>query len=446
MKMFKYKFLFLMLVFSFVACDSALDLDPSQSISEGQAVENDANIKAVLVGAYDEFGVGNLYGGETLRNADLLGSNGELLWQGTFNAPREIFNHAMIAQNGDAEGVWVDAYQTINIANNVLAGLSVVNAVDQGTVEGEALFLRSMLFFDLVRFYAKPFVAGGSNDQLGIPLVTEPTRSIDEKSFVTRNTVAQVYTQVVADLTRAENLLPEDNSWRASKDAAAAALARVYLQMGDFANARDAANRVIGSGRYLLVPSYANVFNRDDNSTEDIFAIQNSSQDGTNAMNTFFSIPEFGGRDGDIQIQQAHLDLYDAADERLALFFESAGSTFSGKWNNQNGNIALFRLAEMYLIRAETNQRLGTSVGDTPVNDYNQVHERAGLAAATSVTLDDILLERRLELAQEGFSVHDIRRLQGTLGPDAYDADNTIFPIPDSEINANPNMVQNPGY
>ena len=139
-------------------------------------------------------------------------------------------------------------------------------------------------------------------------------------------------------------------------------------------------------------------------------------------MTTFFSIPEYGGRDGDIEILSGHLDLYDPADLRLALFFEGAGAMRTGKWNNQFGNIGLMRMAEMYLIRAECNQRLGTEVGATPLDDYNAIHTRAGLSAASSVTLDDILLERRLELAHEGFKIHDIKRLKLNVGAYAYDA------------------------
>lgn len=442
------QYLFFLIAFSatLASCDSLLDLEPAQSISEELALENDANIKAVLVGAYDELGADNLFGGNTLRNSELLGANNEVQWVGTFNGPREIWNLNMIAENGDVQGLWIDCYQTINIANNVLAGLDVVNEADKSAVEGEALFIRAMVYFELVRFYAKPWVAGASNDQLGVPVVLAPTRAINEDSKIARSSVSAVYAQIISDLTQAKSLLPESNSWRADSYAASAALARVYLQQGDFAKARDEASRVIASGRYALMNEYADAFNRDANSPEDIFSIQVTSQDGVNSMITFFAIPDFGGRDGDIDILDGHLSLYNPADERLSLFYEGNGAIRSGKWTNQFGNVALFRLAEMYLIRAECNARLGTSVGDTPLNDYNKIHQRAGLPAASSVTVDDILYERRLELAHEGFKVHDLRRLKQSVQGQAFDADRTVFPIPGREINANPNLVQNPGY
>jgi hypothetical protein len=435
-----------MLIFLLASCENELDLRPAQSISEEQALENEANIKAVLVGAYDELGSGNLFGGESLRNSELQGGDGEILWVGTFSAPREIFLKDMIAENGDAQGTWIDAYETINIANNVLTGLDKVNESDRAVVEGEALFIRALVYFELVRFYALPFEPGGGNTQVGVPLILTPTRSITSDNNVARANVSQVYDQILADLIQAEANLPLTNSWRASSTAASAALARVYLQMGDFSNARDKANVVIESGFYTLVLNYPEAFNRDANSTEDIFAIQVTNQDGTNSMNTFFSIPDFGGRDGDIDVLDGHLNLYDPADERLSLFYLGNGAVRSGKWNNQFGNIGLFRLAEMYLVRAECNERLGTAVGASPEEDYNTVHTRAGLPEVMDVSLEEILLERRLELAHEGFRIHDIKRLQQSIGGYAYNSDVLVFPIPARELDANPNLTQNPGY
>ncbi len=154
------------------------------------------------------------------------------------------------------------------------------------------LFLRSLMFFDLVRFYAQQYQAGSASTQLGIPLVLTPTRGISEESFVSRNSVEEVYNQVIADLISAASKLPEENEVYATSGAATALLARVYLQKGDYAKARDAANSVIGSGLYELIPDYAGVFNNDDNSSEDIFATQITSQDRYSAMTEFFSIPE----------------------------------------------------------------------------------------------------------------------------------------------------------
>jgi len=447
MKKLNIKLLLALWLLGATACQDELELEPAQSVDEDLALSSDQNVKAALVGAYDELGVDDLFGGNTLRNSELLGGDGEVRWVGTFNSPREIFNKAITTDNGDVGEVWLEGYETINITNNVLSALGVVNEDDRASVEGEALFIRSLVYFELVRFFAKPYEAGQANAQPGVPLVLTPTRGVSEANRSTRSTVEQVYTQIIGDLTKAESQLPADNEWRAGKWAAAALLARVYLQQGNYAAARDAANRVIGSGAFSLLPSYEDVFGRDENSNEDIFSIQVTTQDGVNSMTTFFSIQDFGGRDGDIEIQPAHLALYDPMDDRLDLFFEANGGvTYSGKWNNQFGNVGLIRLAEMYLIRAEANIRLNTAVGATPLADYNRIRTRAGLPAATAVTLDEILRERRRELAHEGFRIHDLKRLKQNVGSLAYNADKLVFPIPAREIQANPNLTQNSGY
>jgi tetratricopeptide (TPR) repeat protein len=432
----------------FTGCDKYLDLEPSQNISENIALTSDENVKHVLTGAYSEFALNWIYGGCLLRNAELLGGNGEIQWVGTYVDPRQIFNKTMIATNEDATMQWIDSYEVINTANNILTALAVVKDADRNRVQGEALFLRGLMYFDLVRFFADQYQFGVANTQLGVPLITTPTQGITAASFVTRNTVDEVYTQVLADLTQAASLLPKDNDVYASSGAANALLARVYLQRGEYANARDAANTVIASGAYSILPSYADVFNQDNNTAEDIFATQITPQDRFSSMTEFFSVPEFGGRDGDIDILDGHLNLYPAGDQRRDLFFIGNGAERCGKWNNQYGVINLIRFAEMYLIRAECNITLGTNVGATPLADYNVIHTRAGLTAAATVTLADILLERRLELAFEGFKIHDVRRLHQNVVSYPYNDPKLLFPIPARELEANPKLKtqQNPGY
>jgi starch-binding outer membrane protein, SusD/RagB family len=432
----------------FSGCTKYLDLEPSQNISENLALTSDKNVKSVLTGAYAEFALNWIYGGCLLRNAELLGGNGEIQWVGTYVDPRQIFNKTMISTNEDVSRQWIDSYAVINTANNILSALSVVKEADRNRVEGEALFLRSLMYFDLVRFFGDQYVFGAANTQLGVPLVLTPTNGINESSYVTRNTVDEVYNKVIEDLINAASKLPADNDVYASKGAANALLARVYLQKGDYAKARDAANTVIASGVYELLPAYADVFNNDGNSVEDIFATQITPQDRFSSMTEFFSIPEYGGRDGDIDILAGHLSLYPAGDERKDLFFIGNGAMRCGKWNNQYGVVNLIRLAEIYLIRAECNARLSTSIGATPLTDYNAIHTRAGLAPATSVTLDNILMERRLELAFEGFKIHDIKRLHQNFGGFTYNDPRLLYPIPARELEANPKLKtqQNPGY
>ncbi|MEM9527978.1 MAG: RagB/SusD family nutrient uptake outer membrane protein [Bacteroidota bacterium] len=439
------KILLLVLSLGFIsACADNLELQPAQSIGEDIALNTDANVKAVLIGAYDELGNGDLYGGNVHRNATLLGGTGEIQFVGTFNAPDEIARKNITVGNLDAQEHWLEAYETINITNNVIAALDVVNESDRDVVEGEARFIRALLYFDLLRFYGLPYASGGNNSQLGVPIITMPTRGITDESNVSRGTVEAGYTQVISDLETASSLLPSSNGFFATSGAAQALLARVFLQMGRFEDARDAANVVISSGTYSLTPSYAGAFMNAGNSVEDIFAMQVSTQDGVNNLNTFFSVPAFGGRDGDIEILPSHIARYEADDARLALFFGD-GATYTGKYNDQFAVVSVIRLAEMYLIRAETNERLGTTVGATPAEDITTIRTRSGLNT-DAVDLALILDERVRELAFEGLLIHDARRLQLDVGSLPYNDPSLVFPIPDREMNANPNLEQNPGY
>ena len=444
------------------ACNKELDILPQQSVAEESALSSDANVKKVLNGAYDAIASASLLGGDMQLFSELFAADGEIRWEGTYNQPREVWNKAILTTNSFVNAMWLDGYNAINISNNILSAIDVVNENDQDRVKGEALYIRGLMYFELVKLFAKPYSAGNVSSNPGLPIVLEPTRAINESSYVARSTVEQTYTQIINDLTQAEALLPETNSVYAQKVAAAAMLSRVYLQMADYEGARDAADRAISYGKQSIVTPYGKAFNsgrllETDNaspSPEDIFRIMVSSQDGSNSMHLYWSITKYGARAGDVSVLQKHLDLYDPADKRLALFYAGAGNTVgsgpirNGKWRYNYSNIPVVRLAEMYLTRAEANFRLGTSVGATPLQDVNYIREKhAELPPLASVDLDDILLERKLELAHEGQGIHDVKRLKLSVDGFAFDANELVLPIPLREINASNNViVQNAGY
>lgn len=439
----------------FSSCDDQLTLPPRQSVDEGLALSNDANVKRVLIGAYSEIRGASLYGGRLQLYAEMLGSNGEIRWEGTFNQPREMYNKQIFVNNSFVEGTWAAAYRAINVSNNVLSALDVVNEEDRDRIEGEARFIRGSMYFELVKLFAQPYSAGNTSANLGVPLVLTPTRGITEESFVARNTVEEVYQLIVNDLERAESILPASNGFFARNYVVAAQLSRVYLQMGRYAEARDAADRAISvatSNGKTLVPNYMDAFNTDTDSPEDLFAIQVNAQDPTNEMFVYYSLPEFGARGGDVSVLQPHLDIYEEDDERFDQFFFSAGEFRTAKWRDQFKNVKVIRLAEMYLTRAEANLLAGTTVGATPLEDVNLIRARVGLPALTSVTVEDVLRERKVELAHEGQIIHDIKRTEGVVNDNGSDAvfqfndPRMVFPIPQREMDANPSLVQNPGY
>lgn len=445
------------------ACDSKLDIEPQQSISTEVALNSSENVINVLIGTYSEmggqFGIasdgrpegGELFGGDFNLFSELMGSNGEITWNGSFDTYEDVFDADLIADNLLARDNWMRAYNVINIANNVIDNIDVVDQALKDQALGEALFMRGTMLFELVKVYALPYEIAGTNDQPGVPIITSATVAIDETAQVARASVAAVYAQVIADLTEGESLMNSRNGAFANRFAAAAMLSRVYLQQGDYASAAAAADRVIMNGGYNLVADYSAAFNNAANSVEDIFAIQQNTTFNAGTSNsglpTFYANLNGVGRDGDIDVLPTHLDMYDAADGRLSLFYTGIdGLPKTGKWAVDGAIIPVVRLAEMFLTRAEANFRVGTSVGAAPLEDINTIRGRAGLPALAAVTLDDVLLERRLELAFEGSRLHDLKRIQQTINGLPYNSDDLVFPIPQREIDVNLSLTQNPGY
>jgi hypothetical protein len=449
-----YSFLLMLGVIGFDSCKK-LDLQPRQSIEATTALSTADDVDAGVVGCYSIIGGANLYGESLNFAAELLASSGNCSWVGTFTAQDEIFRKNMQTDNGYAGGTWVSAYQAINMANNVLSAINVVTDPEQkNQLEGEALFIRGTMHFELVRLYAKQWDPLTTNNTPGVPIKITPTKNLEDASVkLPRNTVAEVYQQVITDLTAAATKLPEENPRRATKYSALAMLSRVYLQKSDFAKARDAANAVIQSGYFQLSASVLAPFTN-KNTSESIFEIQQNDQNnaGTanNGLTTFYASLVGIGR-GDLRVSGTIYNSYSASDVRKAQWYytgvgQHAGALQCGKWLTFSTNIPVMRLSEMYLTRAECNLRLGTAVGNTSDADYNIVRARAGLAPSVGVTLNTILTERRLELAFEGLRIHDLRRNKLATGSFAWDANELVFPIPQFEINVNDQLTQNPGY
>lgn len=432
------------------SCSKKLDINPTQSVDQEIVFNSDKNIKSALTGAYDVVSSDALLGGDVQLYSELLGADGEITWVGTYNQPDEIFNKSILTNNSYIRDTYTEGYRAINICNNIIAAIDIVNEEDRDHVKGQALFLRGLVYFELVKLYAHPYSEGNINSNLGLQIITTPTKDgkITEANKVPRSSVADTYQQILDDLTTAKSLLDDEIGSYGGKYVAAAVLSRVYLQMADYPKAAAEANDVIENSGASLEGSYSNAFNNTSPSSEDIYVLPVTAQDGDNDMHLFWSISAYGARDGDIEINQKHIDLYESGDSRLSLFYTDDDDVYrSGKWKFQYRYLPVIRLAEMYLTRAEANFRMGTSVGATPDHDLNEViRNRAGLAPV-AVTLDNIIYERRLELAHEGQRIHDVKRLKESVDGFPYNDNKLVLPIPLREINAGAGVLeQNPGY
>lgn len=430
------------------SCQRELDLTPAQGISTDVAVSTSEGIHNILLGAYALLGSGDMYGGDVQIYADLLGNTNQVYWYGTYADLRQIYNKNIISDNAYVRDTWKTAYQGIYQCNVILDHLSVItDQDDKNRVEGEAKFIRAINYFELVRNFGLQYQFGQNNSQLGVPLVLSSKINFEGDLSIARNTVEEVYTQILMDINDAITKLPTDNSYYADAYSARALAARIYLQMGDYVKARDFANDVIENSGRSLMSAYKDVFNSSKNTQEDLFAMQVTSQSGTNDLITFYADDAHGGRGGDIAINDDFLSLFDINDVRGSFYYLNGDDDkLTSKYTNQYGIIHVIRLAEMYLIRAEGNIRLGTTIGADPDTDINTLRSRAGADLVSSVGILDVLDERQRELSFEGFLVQDLKRTFGMIGGLNWNDNKVIFPIPIREMQVNPKLVQNPGY
>lgn len=447
MKKYINKILYIFVMAALIIGCTIDDLKDENNLSLELLLTDADNVEDLLVGSYIFAGSGGSYGGQTYIASELIGSTDELIWNGTFNDGQQYIDKNILPSNGMVSTLMADNYDVINQVNTVLFGLDLFEDQDRrNRIEGEAKFLRGLEHFDLVRFFGKQYQNGGSNNQLGISILL--TSTLNEIAENPRSSVEEVYIQVINDLNNAVSLLPNSNGVFADKYAAKALLARVYLQQKSYTAARDVANDVIQNSGHSLNSTFEAAFNNDTDSSEDIFAMQVTVQGGANSMNTFWATQANGGRPGnpDIAISESFINSFDENDLRGQFFYTGNGGNASSKWINRNANVPLLRLAEMYLIRAECNARIGSSIGNSPLNDVNLLRARANAPALNSVNLEAVLKERIFELSFEGHLLHDVKRLGLTAGGLPSNSDKLVLPIPEDELNTNPNSTQNPGY
>jgi starch-binding outer membrane protein, SusD/RagB family len=351
--------------------------------------------------------------------------------------------------------LWSLPYQCIYDANAVLEGVtasSQISAPVKKELPGEAKFIRAFCNFYLTHLFGD------------IPLTT--TTDYKNNAIISRSSGVDVNEQIIADLISAESLLAPDYSFsngervRPNAAAAAALLARVYLYLGDWKDAEIQATAVINqTNLYALLPDLSQVFLA--NSTEAIWQLlPNIPGVNTGEGNLYIlnSAPVYAAlsptlissfETGDLRLQTWVADTTLGTDTYFYPF----------KYKVKYGDVVteysmVLRLAEQYLIRAEARTNLNNTTG--AAEDINAIRNRAGLANTTATDqptlLQAIQQERRVELFTEwGHRWFDlIRTNQATtvLAPlkNDWQATDTLYPIPQADIQRDPNLTQNPGY
>lgn len=478
-----------------------LDVAPSDGTDADAALTSSSDLDAARTGMYkalkgnssfvDYYGqqffvYGDVHAGDDYQYNNIGGSNRASFYYDMNYQTASEFNTSTVS--------WQSPYVVIGRANRIIAaaeGGKLSDAVEaKAKIEqyaAESKVLRALAHFDLVRIYGKPYTED-QGASLGVPLVTEV---LESNAKPARSTVAEVYTQVVKDLTEAISsnaLATETKPGYVSVWGAKAILSRVYLNMGDYANALSVAEDIIkNSGAALWTrDQYFKAWDASTpNESEFLFRLNVAGSTDNNDLNSIGNLQQ---RDGykEMVATKKFVDMLtsDPKDVRNNMFLpatapkevEAYGTNkvFLNKLRGQGGNlrnvtiVPIIRLSEVYLTAAECAFRNNDKTKAVEyLNDLvkNRTTTKASLATVDNITLDRILIERRKELIGEGQRYFDALRNNETITRYTSEADKgwhktlskeaqsfnrdyfkAIAAIPQAEINANPNIKQNTGY
>ncbi len=372
-------------------------------------------------------------------------------------------NYSIEATNGIVADYYRSFFNVIFRANLVLDNLESAGTKAK-QFEGEAKFVRAYANFNLVRLFGD------------IPLLNKVIDPLDTETAFTRVATAEVYNLIVSDLTTAIANLEGTYRTRASRAAAQALLAKVYLTQKQYAQARSLLETIVGSNAYTLESNFSDIFYKEANS-ETIFAIgytaggvdsQNFSAEWLNAVGRTSGVnyvtadvrtafDTYGGDRTAISFRQ---DVSQPTQYQVAKYFPNGelNAPYSADPITAGNDWIVLRYADVLLMHVEAILAGANETVDAgALASFQKVRNRAGLTTPVTIITKDLLLnERRVELAFENHRLFDLIRLdkaQEVLS--AFSAANgygftstdLLLPIPQNEIGLSKGkLTQNPGY
>lgn len=471
-----------------VSCDDFLEKNPHNDVTASESIINLDDAQVALNGMYSAFKSGSYYTRNFTAVPDIM-SDEVFSVIGYSNQLGEMYKWSFTPGGGESSGAWSIMYDAIVWSSNII---NVIDDLDgdadlKKRIKGEALMGRALAHFDLVKTFAKSYDPATASQDLGVPVILE--YKLDEPA---RNTVEEVYNQVIIDAKAAKDLLSEadahadqyDDQVTFTKFAVDALLARVYLYKKDWANAITYASNVIGSGKFELLEGddFKNMW-INDTGAEIIWkvALTPNDSDGRQIGYNYFNDAQ--GKPGpDYVPADWLLNMYDTKDDvRWDAYYETLETKYDGwvttlvhkyptnpKFTGGNSNGAnmpkVFRLAEMYLIRAEAYAEKGGSdalaMADLNALRAKRIDGYADESLSGNSLKTAIWNERAMELAFEGHRFFDLKRKglgftrvpqeNTNPGPNALSISANdhrwLWPIPQGEMNGNRNMVQNNDY
>jgi starch-binding outer membrane protein, SusD/RagB family len=460
----------------FSSCKKTIDLDPTHTINGDDFFKTIDEYDYVLTGTYQRLKLNGLYSG--VNGGSIYLSAADIAADNFYNGPdnlgnsNSLFRWNYTADNNPVQGGWDDAYRVIQHTNLCLRGIDRFVATDGqkvNRIEGQARALRAFMHFELLRWWATDY--DRNSTALGVPYVDK----FDVEQMPSRPTVKQTYDRIEADLKTAISMLSNtDRPIQSPTSTAGAArayidplvcramLARMYL----YANQLDSAikySTLVINARPLASPDDFMEIWHDASTAEVIWSIKYQTSEPALAREIYQTA-------GDLiswQPVDDLLNLYDFGDIRFDAYWADVnGNIVLGKYSAKTTSLAnpdgvtdfkILRTGEMYLIRSEAYARK-TGFGTQALADLNALRSARDAATGTETgagLLAAIQTERRKELVMEGHRFFDLKRTVRTVSR-TQDCDPYCtlapanrawaFPVPQPEMLANRNMVQNPGY
>lgn len=477
-------YIFALLSLMTFSCQDFLDVEPTNSTDSRSTIQTESDAKVMVNGLLVQMASADLYGRNFMLYGDAKGGDLIIVSQGRGLDALYVFNHS--ENNNNYSGFWSAGYNRILQANNIIHSINELQEagteLELDSYKGQALTLRALLHFDLVRLYGKTYTEDPS--ALGVPVVTE---LLEATAQPTRSTVEEVYQQILNDLQEAEQLLPNqtDNGY-INYFANKAILSRVYMTMGKYEEALLAAEEIIESGVYTLY-SNSNWVNswQSQYGSESIFEItlaKDQGDLGAGSLGFYYLRSQEDNALGNFTASDYFIDRLaeDEEDVRWGIFTEdeldrqaacykyvgSIDKDGDGKENYTAVNVKVIRLSEVYLNAAESALKKSSPDAAKAAAYLNEIRKRSpNLTAATASTVSEqmILDEKSKELYGEGQRYWDMIRTNQTItfndehvGVALQHREKsidrtfykTILPIPKTELDANPALQaqQNPGY
>jgi len=465
------------------SCSGFLDnVSPTDNLALSDIYKSANDLETALNGVYNVLQSNGLAGSSLLLIPELMGGNATFT-TGGFPEPLSLSNLELRSDNLESEEFWIAAYKAVNLINAILSAAEnmpdpALTPARKARIEGEALFIRGFLYFELTRYFGQPY--GDATPQGGVPILTEPAFQKGDVTFPARSSVLQGYDRARADLEKARELLPESLGFgRANPRAASALLARMAFQRGDYALAGAIAKDLIERPDLALTATPQEVFLNETNS-EIIWAVRYSSAD-PNGFKVFWFGQTRGLSPVSAELKDAFDNILTAAQKQALQLADleaidgrstpgallSPNGLFTNKYENVGAGIddtPMARLAEFYLMRAEVLARENDLEGAT--NLLNQVRARSirvfdsegketpamqhlvlfspsDFPGGAEELIEQIILERRVELCFEGHFFQDMIRLRRPVQGVSYDDCRLRLPSPQRDMDANPNLTQN---